>query len=77
MPELEIVVANLELMPLWMNEGKNAGVGERQLLLAEELHRAGLLSEAGLRAVKGVSSKKASRLTDLHFSLAVLVPVRH
>ena len=55
-PELDKVIANLELMPLRMNEGKNAGVGERQLLLAEKLRQAGLLSEAGLRAVKAAAT---------------------
>jgi hypothetical protein len=42
-PELDNVIANLELMPLRANESKNAKVGPRQLQKAEELHRAGLL----------------------------------
>lgn len=50
-PELDRVMANFELMPLRMNEGKRAAVGVRQRSLARELHAAGLLSDAGLRAV--------------------------
>ena len=57
-PELDKVIANLELMPLRMNEGKSAGVGERQRLLAEKLQRAGLLSAAGLRAVQAAAVQK-------------------
>ena len=51
-PELDNVIANLELMPLKMNEGKNAKVGARQLSLARKLHKAGLLSSEGLKAVE-------------------------
>ena len=51
-PELDNVIANLELMPLRVNESKNARVGERQLALAEKLHAAGLLSREGLQKVK-------------------------
>jgi hypothetical protein len=40
-PELDNVIANLELMPLRMNESKNMTVGERQLALAEKLHHPG------------------------------------
>ncbi len=43
-PELDNVIANLELMPLRMNESKNAKVGERQLSLAKTFRAAGLLS---------------------------------
>ena len=50
-PELDNVIANLELMPLRMNEGKNAKIGERQRSLAKQLHAARLLSEQGFRAV--------------------------
>ena len=48
---MDNVIANLELMPLRMNEGKNAKIGERQRALAKQLHAAGLLSEPGYRAV--------------------------
>ena len=51
-PELDNVIANLELMPLRMNEGKNAKIGARQVDLARKLHKAGLLSSEGLRAVE-------------------------
>jgi hypothetical protein len=51
-PELDNVIANLELMPLKMNEGKSASVGARQVALARDLHKAGLLSSEGLGAVE-------------------------
>ena len=51
-PELDKVIANLELMPLKMNEGKNAKIGARQVDVARKLHRAGLLSSEGLKAVE-------------------------
>ena len=51
-PELDNVIANLELMPLKMNEGKNANIGSRQVDLARKLHKAGLLSSEGLRVVE-------------------------
>ncbi len=51
-PELDNVIANLELMPLRMNAGKNAKIGDRQLSLAKQLRAAGLLSEKGFKAVK-------------------------
>lgn len=50
-PELDKVIANLELMPLRMNEGKRDRIGDRQRSLAKQLHEAGLLSEKGFRAV--------------------------
>jgi len=50
-PELDHVIANLELMPLRLNEKKNAQVGRRQRSLARKLHDAGLLSQGGLDAV--------------------------
>jgi hypothetical protein len=51
-PELDKVIANLELMPLRTNERKNAKVGSRQLDLGRKLQKAGLLSSEGLRALK-------------------------
>jgi hypothetical protein len=51
-PELDNVIANLELMPLKMNEGKNAKIGARQVDLARKLHKAGLLSGEGLATVE-------------------------
>ena len=51
-PELDKVLANLELMPLSMNQGKNDRIASRQLELGRKLHKAGLLSSSGLRALK-------------------------
>ena len=51
-PELDNVIANLELMPLKMNEGENAKIGARQVGLARKLHKAGLQSSEGLKAVE-------------------------
>jgi hypothetical protein len=50
-PELDNCIANLELMPLRVNESKNAKIGSRQRSLAKQLNEAGLLSYAGLKAV--------------------------
>lgn len=46
-PELDNVIANLELMPQRLNSRKRAAIGERQLDLARRLHAAGLLSAEG------------------------------
>lgn len=46
-PELDNVIANLELMPQRMNSKKNAKVGKRQWSHAEKLRDAGLLSRDG------------------------------
>ena len=51
-PELDNVIANLELMPLRVNQRKNASVGQRQRDLARKLHVAGLLTWKGLEAVE-------------------------
>ena len=51
-PELDNVVANLELLPLRMNEKKNAKIGKRQKSLAKQLHQAGLLSTSSLIEVE-------------------------
>ena len=50
-PELDNVIANLELMPLRMNESKNARIGDRQRDMARKFHQAGLLSTNGLKTV--------------------------
>ena len=50
-PELDNVIANLELMPLRMNESKNAKIGDRQRDMAKKFYQAGLLSEQRLKAV--------------------------
>jgi hypothetical protein len=54
-PELDNVIANLELMPLRMNESKNDRVGARQLDLARKFHEAGLLSDKGLKTVESAA----------------------
>jgi hypothetical protein len=41
-PELDKVIANLELMPLRMNESKRASMGVRQVELLKKLRAAGL-----------------------------------
>lgn len=53
-PELDKVIANLELMPMRLNAKKSAGIGDRQVSLAKMLNSAGLLSPAGLKAVLSV-----------------------
>jgi hypothetical protein len=50
-PELDNVIANLELMPLRMNESKNDKIGDRQRVMAKKFFKAGLLSKRGLEAV--------------------------
>jgi hypothetical protein len=50
-PELDNVIANLELMPLRINESKNDKIGDRQRDLAKKFYRAGLLSRKGLETV--------------------------
>lgn len=56
-PELDNVIANLELMPLRMNESKNAKVGARQVDYARRLNKVGLLSDEGMKAV-GAAGKR-------------------
>ncbi len=55
-PELDNVIANLELMPGRMNSKKNASMGTRQRDLALKFHKAGLLSPEGLRAALGTKN---------------------
>jgi hypothetical protein len=52
-PELDCVVANLELLPLQMNQRKNSIIGPRQRDLATRLRKAGLLSESALQSLLG------------------------
>jgi hypothetical protein len=56
-PALDNVIANLELMPLKLNEKKTYKVGERQVSHAEKLHAVGLLSREGLEKVKRDAGK--------------------
>ena len=44
-PSLDLVLANLELMPNSLNLRKGAKIGQRQIDLANKLHAAGLLSD--------------------------------
>jgi hypothetical protein len=44
-PSLDLVLANLELMPHSLNIRKGAKIGLRQIDLANKLHAAGLLSD--------------------------------
>ena len=44
-PSLDLVLANLELMPASLNFRKGAKIGQRQIDLANKLHAAGLLSD--------------------------------
>jgi hypothetical protein len=50
-PELDNVIANLELMPLSVNRKKSDKIGDRQISMAKSFHSAGLLSEAGFQRV--------------------------
>lgn len=50
-PELDNVIANLELLPLSVNQRKNDAIGDRQIALAKAFHDAGLLSDAGFKRV--------------------------
>ena len=52
-PELDKVIANLEMLPLRLNEGKGAKISQRQKALADKLHEAGLLTKEGWKAVQG------------------------
>ena len=51
-PELDKVVANLELLPGRTNSAKGKRVWDRQLGDARKMHRAGLLGDASLRRVE-------------------------
>ncbi len=50
-PELDNVIANLEFMPLKLNQSKNDRIGDRQVSVANALRDAGLLSDEGLKRV--------------------------
>ncbi len=53
-PELDNVIANLELMPLTLNRKKNDKIGDRQVSLAKAFHGAGLLSDAAYHRILAV-----------------------
>jgi hypothetical protein len=50
-PTLENVIANLELMPTRMNSQKKDAVGDRQVSLAKDMNKVGLLSKRNLNKV--------------------------
>ena len=54
-PELDDRLYNLEFMPSKLNREKSANIGVRQRQLAEKWNKAGLLSDAGFRAVMAVA----------------------
>jgi len=51
-PELDCVIANLELLPLRLNESKNDKIGARQRSLAKEFFNAGLLKSETLAKIE-------------------------
>lgn len=53
-PELDNVIANLELMPWELNARKGSKFGQRQRDLARKLFEAGLLSRDGWKAVRSL-----------------------
>lgn len=55
-PELDNVIANLELMPLSVNQKKGDKIGDRQVAMAKAFHDAGLLSDEGFKRVMGKNS---------------------
>lgn len=63
-PELGNVIANLELMPLRMNESKGDKTGERQRDYAKKFYAVGLLSLKRLKEieVRSIRTKTASSL---------------
>jgi hypothetical protein len=50
-PELDNIIANLELMPLRVNMQKQDKIGDRQRDMAKKFYEAGLLSREGLEVV--------------------------
>jgi hypothetical protein len=54
-PELDCVIADLELLPAKVNSSKNDKVGAPQRSHAKKLYDAGLLSASGLREVQNAS----------------------
>jgi hypothetical protein len=52
-PELDNVIAHLELMPLRRNAGKRDKISDRQRSLARQMQAAGLLREKGYAVATG------------------------
>jgi hypothetical protein len=61
-PSLDLVLANLELMPHSLNLRKGAKIGQRQIDLANKLHAAGLLSD--LDRQRAISRQTAGFVED-------------
>ena len=57
-PELDNEIADLELMPLRMDEGKTGWVGARQVDMFRKLKKARLLSENGLKVVESAARER-------------------
>ena len=57
-PELDCVIANLELLPLRLNESKNDKIGARQRSLAKEFFNAGLLKSETLAKIENSTGEK-------------------
>ena len=60
MPKLDNVIANLELLPLKLNEKKNDKVGDHQLSHAQKLYDAGVLSAPGLKKLQRAGQRQHS-----------------
>ena len=60
-PELDNVIANLELMPMRMNSSKNDRVGARQVDYARKLNEAGLLTKKVVKRVESAARKQNRR----------------
>jgi hypothetical protein len=74
-PELDNAIANLELLPLRLNESKNDKVGDRQLSHTKKLYEAGLLSAEGLRKVRSAgraSTHSQAGMRDARHSLQLM-----
>ena len=56
-PELDNVIANLELMPERMTESKNARISDRQRSHAQKLYEAGPLSAEALKKVQSAGRR--------------------
>jgi hypothetical protein len=57
-PELDCVIANLQYLPLPLNEAKTDKIGPPQVKLAKALHAAGLLDKHGLSRVLEADAKR-------------------
>ena len=57
-PELDKVIANLEFLPLRLNQRKGNSITSRQLRLAQDLNAADLLSRESLNLINSGSQQK-------------------